>query len=401
VSPKHETDVLVVGAGPVGQITALRLASRGVKVTILDKHWRVGAHSYALALHSDSLALLDELGVLPEVLAEGHRIDKIGFYEGDSRRCELDLAQLDAKYPFVLVVPQSLLETALEKRLLETKVKVLWNHRLEELIESDLTAEIAKLDRVASGYPIAQMEWVVVKTFSARSSFVVGADGYHSIIRERLGIKLKSVAPPLVFSVFEVETGHDLGNEVRVILDEDATSVLWPMENNRCRWSFQIRDPKTHEPTRDYLNTHIKQRAPWAEEIGGTIHWSSAVIFAKRLAESFGRGKIWLAGDSAHLTSPVGVHSMNAGLAEGSDLASRLSEILGGKASEDSLDEYAGTHLGRWRFLLGIDGHLEPANGTDDWVVSRASRIMSSTPATGDDLLQLLGQVGLRYKPAS
>lgn len=401
MSPKHETDVLVVGAGPVGQITALRLASRGVKVTILDKHWRVGAHSYALALHSDSLALLDELGVLPEVLAEGHRIDKIGFYEGDSKRCELDLGKLDAKYPFVLVVPQSLLETALEKRLLETKVKVLWNHRLEELIESDLTAEIAKLDRVASGYPIAQMEWVVVKTFRTRSSFVVGADGYHSIIRERLGIKLKSVAPPLVFSVFEVETSDDFGNEVRVILDEDATSVLWPMENDRCRWSFQIRDPKAHEPTRDYLNAHVKERAPWAQEVSGAIHWSSAVIFAKRLAESFGRGKIWLAGDSAHLTSPVGVHSMNAGLAEGSDLGCRLSEILGGRTSPDTLDEYAGTHLGRWRFLLGLDGQLEPASGADAWVVDRASRIMSSTPATGDDLLELLGQIALRHKPAS
>ena len=400
MSPKHETDVLVVGAGPVGQITALRLASRGAKVTILDKHWRVGAHSYALALHSDSLALLDDLGVLPEVLAEGHRIDKVSFYEGDTRRCELDLGKLDAKYPFVLVIPQSLLESALEKRLLETKVKVLWNHRLEELIESDLTAEIAKLDRVASGYPIAQMEWVVVKTFSARSSFVVGADGYHSVIRDRLGIKLKSVARPMVFSVFEVETSQDMGNEVRVILDDDSTSVLWPMENNRVRWSFQIRDPKTHEPTRDYLNAHIKERAPWAPEISGEIHWSSAVIFAKRLAESFGRGKIWLAGDSAHLTSPVGVHSMNAGLAEGSDLAVKLTDILAGKATPDILDEYADTHLERWRFLLGIDGELEPADGTDDWVAVRASRIMSSTPATGNDLMQLLGQVGLRHRPS-
>jgi hypothetical protein len=77
-----------------------------------------------------------------------------------------------------------------------------------------------------------------------------------------------------------------------------------------------------------------------------------------------------------------------------------LSEILAGKASQESLDEYAETHLARWRFLLGIDGQLEKADGTDDWVADRAARIMSSTPATGDDLLQLLGQVGLRYKSA-
>ena len=61
--------------------------------------------------------------------------------------------------------------------------------------------EIAKLDRVAWGYAIAQMEWVVVKTFRTKSSFVVGADGYHSLIRERLGIDLDRVARPSVFSV--------------------------------------------------------------------------------------------------------------------------------------------------------------------------------------------------------
>ncbi len=59
MSSLRETDVLVVGAGPVGQLTALRLASSGVDVTILDKHWRTGAHSYALALHSATLRLLD------------------------------------------------------------------------------------------------------------------------------------------------------------------------------------------------------------------------------------------------------------------------------------------------------------------------------------------------------
>jgi 2-polyprenyl-6-methoxyphenol hydroxylase-like FAD-dependent oxidoreductase len=301
----------------------------------------------------------------------------------------------------VLVIPQSLLETALEKRLLETKTKVMWNHRLDELLESDLTAEIAKLDRVASGYPIAQMEWVVVKTFKTKASFVVGADGYHSVIRSRLGIKLDSVAPPLVFSVFEVETSEDLGSELRVILGDDSTSVLWPMANNRCRWSFQISDPKTHEPTRDYLNAHIKKHAPWAKETTGEIHWSSAVIFAKRLAESFGRDKIWLAGDSAHLTSPVGVHSMNAGLVEGSDLACRLSDVLGGSASTEVLDEYGKIHLASWRRLLNVDGLLEPAKGADPWVADRASRIMSSTPATGETLERLLGQVGLRLRPPS
>jgi 2-polyprenyl-6-methoxyphenol hydroxylase-like FAD-dependent oxidoreductase len=393
VALKKETDVLVVGAGPVGQLAALHLARRGVDVAILDKHHRTGAHSYALALHSDTLRLLHELGVLDEVAVGAHRIDRVGFYDGATRRCTVEISKLGGDFPYVLVTPQSSLESALESRLVEHGVKVLWNHRLEELLESTLTLEIAKLDRVACGYPIAQMEWVVAKTFHTRASYVVGADGYHSVIRERLGIPLQNLGDPAVYSVFEFDSPTEPDSEVRVVLDDESTSVLWPMADGRCRFSFGIRDVEEHEPSRDFLNARIRERAPWFPKVEGPIHWTSAVIFAKRLAGSFGRGRVWLAGDSAHLTSPVGVQSMNAGLGEARDLADRIADTLGGNGS-GSLEEYDRGHRERWRFLLGIDVGPE-AGGADAWVRERASRILSSVPATGDDLRRLLAQIGL------
>ena len=350
MSPVKKSDVVVVGAGPVGQLTALRLADAGVTVTILDKHYRTGAHSYALGLHSSTLKLLDDLGVLDELLPHGHHINRIGFYEGKTKRCEMNPSEeLESDHPFVLVVPQSVLEGALEKRLRARRVNVLWNHRLEELLESDLTAEVAKLDRVACGYPIAQMEWVVVKKFRTKSSFVVGADGYHSVIRDRLGIELESVGRPNVFSVFEFDSPTEPDDEVRVVFDDYSTSVLWPMKDGRCRWSFQVQDVSQHEPSRDYLNARIRERAPWFPEVTGTIHWTSAVVFAQRLASSFGRGRVWLAGDAAHLTSPVGVQSMNGGLAEGRALADSISAVLKDEAPLDALEEYSRTHHDRWR----------------------------------------------------
>jgi 2-polyprenyl-6-methoxyphenol hydroxylase-like FAD-dependent oxidoreductase len=395
--PVRKTDVVVVGAGPVGQLTALRLADAGVDVTIIDKHWRTGAHSYALGLHSSTLQLLDEVGVLDEVRPLGHRINRIGFYEGETKRCEMSLEkELEADHPFVLVIPQSALESALEKRLRARRVKVLWNHRLEELLESDLTTEVAKLDRVACGYPIAQMEWVVAKTFRTKSSFIVGADGYHSVIRDRLGIKLESIGRPQVFSVFEFDSPNEPDDEVRVVFDDYSTSVLWPMKDGRCRWSFQIQDVHQHEPARDYLNARIRERAPWFPEVTGPIRWTSAVVFAQRLASSFGRGRVWLAGDAAHLTSPVGVQSMNEGLAEGRSLADCISAVLKGENTTDALEKYSTTHHDRWRFLLGLDRPLEATNGALEWVKHHASRIRSSVPATGQDLKTLLAQVGLR-----
>jgi 2-polyprenyl-6-methoxyphenol hydroxylase-like FAD-dependent oxidoreductase len=392
-----KTDVVVVGAGPVGQLTALRLAEAGVDVTIIDKHWRTGAHSYALGLHSATLRLLDEVGVLDEIRKLGHPIHRVGFYEGGTKRCEMSPAkELDADYPFVLVLPQNVLESALEKQLRARRVEVLWNHRLEALLESDLTTEVAKLDRVACGYPIAQMEWVVVKKFRTKSSFVVGADGYHSVIRDRLGIGLENVGRPKIFSVFEFDSPEEPDDEVRVVFDDYSTNVLWPMKDGRCRWSFQIQDVHQHEPAREYLNARIRERAPWFPEVSGPIHWTSAVVFAQRLASSFGRGRVWLAGDAAHLTSPVGVQSMNEGLAEGRSLADHISAVLKGEATVDSLEEYSTQHHERWRFLLGLDRPLEATNGALEWVKYHASRIRSSVPATGQDLKTLLAQIGLR-----
>jgi len=79
---KHKTEVLVVGAGPVGLFTALRLKEQGIDVSIVDKLQRTGTHSYALALHPASLELLDETGLADEIVSQGYRVDKISFSEG-------------------------------------------------------------------------------------------------------------------------------------------------------------------------------------------------------------------------------------------------------------------------------------------------------------------------------
>src|SRR5688572_29435081 len=187
----NSTDVLVVGAGPAGLTTALRLAVNGVRVTVVDEHWRTGAHSYALALHPASLRVLEGMGLAEELLSQGRRVDRVAFYEGTQRRCEISYASLGGTYPFLLVLPQSLLESALESRLIAAQVEVLWNHRVQRLDLEAGTATIARLERVASGYPVERMEWTVGRTFTARPSWIVGADGYRSCVRESLGLHLK------------------------------------------------------------------------------------------------------------------------------------------------------------------------------------------------------------------
>src|SRR3954453_490667 len=115
--PQERPEVLVAGAGPVGLMAALVLAEQGIQVQIVDQEKRPAARSYALALHPQSLRLLDEVGLADELLARAHRIERLAFYEGMERRAELDFTALPAEFPYIAVLPQQILEGTLESAL--------------------------------------------------------------------------------------------------------------------------------------------------------------------------------------------------------------------------------------------------------------------------------------------
>ena len=258
---------------------------------------------------------------------------------------------------------------------------------------------MAKLDQVASGYPVARNEWVVVASETIRPEFVIGADGYDSAVRRMAGIEMEEHGAGQVFSVYEVEAAGDLPAEVRVILDPDLTSVYWPLEQGRCRWGFQIHEAAGHEASMERLAQLIAARAPWFTAQPTQIYWSTLGLFESRLARSFGQGGAWLAGDAAHLAAPVGVHSMNSGLVEARELATRMMRILraGGEAS--LLREFATQTHGAWQRLLGAGREVRALPGADPWVREARARIVASIPASGDDLEPLLQQIGLSIAP--
>jgi len=391
---KPLSDVLVTGAGPTGLLTALHLARAGASVRIVDKHWRTGAHSYALALHPRSLDLLEPLGLLPSLIEQGRKIDRVVFWEDGERRGAISLSSLESLHPFALVLPQSVLEGELENRLLAEKVRVQWNHRLERLSEEadGLVLELAHLDRVAAGYPIARSEWTVVKTKTERARFAVGADGYHSMLRDQLGYRFEQHGPLATFSVFELEGDRDPGSELSVMFHEDLASAIWPMPGQRRRFSFQISHPSQHDPSLDRLNEYIRERAPWVHEVRGDVAWASMVQFDRRLATGMGRDRVWLVGDAVHLTGPIGVQSMNTGLVDAHELAWRLAGILRGDRGPDVLASYESERMTELRRLYRLEGLEAPASAPD-WVRRHWAGIVSSLPATGPHLDALLAQL--------
>lgn len=419
-------EALVVGAGPVGMLVALALAERGFGVEIVDEEWRATSRSYALALHAATLERLDTIesgdGLVDRLLDRGHRVDRIAFYdgtEGSTPRATVELGELGGSHPFVLVLPQKDLEDLLEERLERHGVHVRWNHRLAELevgARGDRSrAVVEHLGKESTGYSVATTVWVVEKTLDLAPRFVVGADGHRSRVRQALGVDFPELGSPELYAVFELGSTAGPAEEVRVVLHDGASDVLWPLGPDRRRWSFQVRpealerdDRKRPDKSRlavqvgrhsyPYLSREsmealITERAPWFEGPLGELAWSVAVQFERRLAAELGRDGVWLAGDAAHLGPPIGVHSMNAGLAEALQLADGLTAGAG-----DALQSYGHSVRAAWRQLIDLsEGKgVEATPDADPWVAQHAGPILASLPAAGDDRKKLAEQLGLR-----
>jgi NADPH-dependent dioxygenase len=407
----NNNEVLVVGAGPVGMLTALLLTQHGVRTRIIDQESRTAAHSYACALHPGSLALLERAGMTEEVIELGRRVETVGFYEGVERRAQVKLSELPGPYPFAVVLEQSVLEDLLEQRLRSAGARVEWNHRLCEVEQgaNGVEASIEKLAPSGRGYIIPTFETVVKDRVKERVDFVVGADGHNSLLRRQLNIRLERAGAPRLFAVYEIETFEAVDHEMKLVLDESALSVLWPLAENKCRWSFQIvpaeaaadfpqKDRErliivqspSHRDSFHYLRGYLLERAPWFQaEIKGVI-WTAHVQFEHEVALRFGQGRCWLAGDAAHQASPAGMHSMNGGLREAADLADRIKSILREKTEPASLRFYDQARRTEWEQLLGLRTLAEAPSHVSPWVRRHFPTILGSLPASGQDLKFLL-----------
>jgi 2-polyprenyl-6-methoxyphenol hydroxylase-like FAD-dependent oxidoreductase len=125
----------------------------------------------------------------------------------------------------------------------------------------------------------------------------------------------------------------------------------------------------------------LGERAPWFEANVDEINWRILVRFERRLATAFGQHRVWLAGDAAHATGPLGMQSMNIGFREARDLAEIIAKVLHGGASLEALDCYNRERRTEWQHLLGLAGG------------DRRNRLALCLPASGERLASLVEQL--------
>ncbi|MCX6625954.1 MAG: FAD-dependent monooxygenase, partial [Acidobacteria bacterium] len=264
------------------------------------------------------------------------------------------------------------------------------------------------------GYSVAHTEWSIARSFPLAVPFVIGADGYGSRVRRALGISFEETGPAAHYAVFEFRTDADLQNEMRIVLGESHTDVLWPLPSGHCRWSFEVPGFADEESPRfkdrsllshvsfpilreESLRELVAERAPWFQGSTENFTWRTMVRFERRLAGAFGAGRCWLAGDAAHLTGPVGMQSMNVGFFEARQLAEIVSRLLRNGGSLAELGDYGAHSRHLWNRLNGAGRGLYASAGADEWVSAHASRLLSCLPGHGETLSKLARQIGLEF----
>jgi len=336
------------------------------------------------------LRLMAELGLSAQLLEKGKVVDRVELYIDGRHEKTLGLGRP------ALTIAQSVFEEVLLKALREEDVEIRSPCEATALTRSAaaVQARVVRREFRTLGAPEHDGEWDPVESSLLDAAFVIGADGYQSRVRASLGLETLDVGATETFAMFEgprstVETTMELG------FYDGLGSAAFPLPDHRGRWGFQLASAFSAPPDLEHLRALLSERAPWHEQAPAEVEWSTVTHFERRLARRFGSGRIWLAGDAAHITSPFGGQSMNIGLTEASELVEHMAGcILEGK-SLATLEQLAATREREWHKLLGFNVQFDAVASAPAWLREHARRIVPTLPASGSDLQQLLAQLGL------
>jgi 2-polyprenyl-6-methoxyphenol hydroxylase-like FAD-dependent oxidoreductase len=388
------TRVLVIGAGPVGLFAALKLREQGIDVRIVERQLEQGMHTFPVVLHPLTLRLLDSLGLSDALFWRGRPVNHLAVYTEGERRAVLDLPKAPGTAWGVLTLPQDILRKALTNALIKRGIAIEYGTRLT-LLQQDEHAvrgwlEVSPGDRRFSD------------DGSRRSSFeadyVIGADGYDSAVRSALGIGLLEQGPLESYAFFDAPTPR-AGGEAHLAVSEASSNAFYPIQGGLARFSFQLNDALDRELDLSALRDLIQKRLPWHTEHIETCDWSGIAEFRRAVVSHFGLGRVWLAGEAAHLTGPLGVQSLNIGLDEANDLALRIGEALRRPGRAGFGADYNAQRTLQWQELLGVAERASLGARSPAWAWRNMSRILSCLPASGKDLDDLLDQ--LRLTPST
>lgn len=333
--------VLIAGGGPVGVIAALALAQRGIPVRLLEAGADVNDSPRASTLHPATLEMLAALDLLDDVLARGLVARTFQFWDRPERRlvAEFDHAVLahDTAFPFVVQCEQH-------------KIARLGLERLKAFPHAEVTFS-APVSAVANFNDRVE---VAIETKDGTQthlgSYLIGADGGRSTVRKQLGIAFEGYTFPERFLV--LTTPFDFAAEHGVAFrayfsDPGEWANLFKVagDDGKGRWRavFPAQPGESDEEVLNEDATEMRLQKFFPKAGPYEIFHRNIYRVHQRVAASFGNGRVFLAGDSAHVNNPIGGLGLNCGIHDAIQLSRQLSAVMRGERPESDLALYDAT----------------------------------------------------------
>jgi 2-polyprenyl-6-methoxyphenol hydroxylase-like FAD-dependent oxidoreductase len=321
-------DVLVVGAGPVGLTMAAELARYGVAVRIIDKAAERTDKSKALVVWSRSLELMDRMRCGESFVTAGLKVRAARIFAGGSEIAHVSLDGLDTPHPYGLMLPQSETERLMEQHLNTLGVQV---ERGVELMQF-----VAGLDGVTAALRHADNYQEVVD-----AAWMIGCDGAHSFVRHQLGMQFEGDTLPSSWILADLHlSGGVTQDEIVNYWHADGVLVLFPIAPGRYRIIADAGEvalgERPADPTLAEVQAVLDQRGPGGIQVSDPV-WLAGFVINERKVTDYRAGRVFLAGDAAHIHSPAGGQGMNTGMQDACNLAWKLALVCRGLAAPEPL----------------------------------------------------------------
>jgi 2-polyprenyl-6-methoxyphenol hydroxylase-like FAD-dependent oxidoreductase len=365
--------VLVVGAGGSGMATALALARHGVIARVIDRAPGPNRDSRANGLLTRTMEVLDLYGVTDGLRALGYPLDALSVYREGELVMETDFTLAPSAYNFSLSIPQATTEQVLREHLSAAGVEIEWGTELRAVTQSD-QGVVATLGATGDDGPgvDVEVEWLV------------GADGARSKTRNLVGLEFDGVSYPELWGLMDVNLEWELpGDRVRNYLQPGkGTFVAVPLGGTRYRVMMNglPESAACEPPSLALMQRYLDSHAPVPGRLSEPT-WASTFRAHRRQVATYRSGRVFLAGDAAHVHTPAGGQGLNMGIQDGINLGWKLAFVVRGWADPALLDTYNAERHPIAAAVLGLTEQVarrpELVGSTDPVEAARIAAVVS------------------------
>ena len=398
-----KTQVLIVGAGPTGLALAVQLIRYGIDFMIVDQKEDTTPYSKAIGVQARTLEIYQQIDRADALVQLGAIVKGVRLVEGGEQKVEVPLSTLGqgmSAYPFVLIVEQGKHERVLYKYIQAHGREVRWQTTLAEFSQND--------DGVTGILVNGDGEREVVQ-----AQYLAGCDGAKSHIRKHLGLTFAGSTFQRLAYVADVQLKWQFQHDMlTTCVGKHSATAFFPMVGADHYRTVGLFPEHTELREGEVLYEEIERQIVEDTKLQLDIYkvnWFSTYKVHSRRVNKFSEGRCFLAGDAAHIHSPIGAQGMNTGIQDGYNLAWKLALVLRGKASSRLLDTYNEERIEIAKRLLETTDRMFDLVVNPAWWVSfvrryvfpRVAGLVVSMDSVNQFIFPLISQIGITYRESS